>query len=268
MRGKVSEGLDLTDHTSRAVFIVGIAYPPREDPRIKIKMAFLDEQRIKQQQEQSSGSKKIEMPTGRQWYKLQAWRAVNQAVGRVIRHIRDYGMIFLCDERFASPEARSHLPAWMQSSIRVFDSFGPVVKVTTEFYRNAEAKYPTVIKGGSRPPPRRLATVDRSYLLAGRFSENGGIAFPNAADHMRTYVGSLASVPESGDFLADYSQQNTTRKISPAEESKKIETSSSSSMLERVYNSTSNSSQQVIFSANFTKIHLFSVFYYIKEIGV
>lgn len=84
MRGKVSEGLDLTDHTSRAVFIVGIAYPPREDPRIKIKMAFLDEQRIKQQQEQSSGSKKIEMPTGRQWYKLQAWRAVNQAVGRCV----------------------------------------------------------------------------------------------------------------------------------------------------------------------------------------
>lgn len=58
----------------------------------------------------------------------------------MIRHIRDYGMIFLCDERFASPEARSHLPAWMQSSIRVFDSFGPVVKVTTEFYRKAEAK--------------------------------------------------------------------------------------------------------------------------------
>lgn len=83
---------------------------------------------------------------------------------------------------------------------------------------------------------------------------------------MRTYVGSLASVPESGDFLADYSSQNTTQEISAAEESKKIETSSSSSMLERVYNSTSSSSQQVIFSANFIKIDLFNVFYYIKEI--
>lgn len=86
MRGKVSEGLDLNDHTSRAVVIVGIAYPPREDPRIKIKMAFLDEKRFQYQQEQQPsnicGSRKIDLPTGRQWYKLQAWRAVNQAVGR------------------------------------------------------------------------------------------------------------------------------------------------------------------------------------------
>nr|CDS28821.2 regulator of telomere length splice variant; regulator of telomere elongation helicase [Hymenolepis microstoma] len=244
MRGKVSEGLDLTDHTSRAVFIVGIAYPPREDPRIKIKMAFLDEQCFQKQQEKSVG-KKIEMPTGRQWYKLQAWRAVNQAVGRVIRHIRDYGMIFLCDERFASQEARSHLPAWMQSNIRVFDSFGPVVKVTTEFYRSAETKYPTVIKGSSRPPPRRLATVDRASFLARRYLEDGRIAFPSAADHIKTYAGSLASEPESGDFLTDYYSQNTTQEMSAAGEPKKNETPSSSSLLDRVYKSGSSSSQQI-----------------------
>ncbi|VDN96954.1 unnamed protein product [Rodentolepis nana] len=246
MRGKVSEGLDLTDHTSRAVFIVGIAYPPREDPRIKIKMAFLDEQRFKQQQqEQTSVGKKVEMPTGRQWYKLQAWRAVNQAVGRVIRHIRDYGMIFLCDERFASQEAKSHLPAWMQSNIRVFDSFGPVVKVTTEFYRNAEAKYPAVIKGSSRPPPRRLATVHRASLLTSRFLEDGRITFPSAADHVKTYAGSLASQPESGDFLTEYYSQNDTQEVSTEEESKKSEASSSSSLLDRVYKSGNSSSQQI-----------------------
>ena len=36
---------------------------------------------------------------GEEWYKQQASRAVNQAVGRVIRHLRDYGAILLCDER-------------------------------------------------------------------------------------------------------------------------------------------------------------------------
>lgn len=37
--------------------------------------------------------------TGADWYKLQASRAVNQAVGRVIRHRQDYGAIILCDTR-------------------------------------------------------------------------------------------------------------------------------------------------------------------------
>jgi regulator of telomere elongation helicase 1 len=37
--------------------------------------------------------------TGEEWYNQQASRAVNQAVGRVIRHRHDYGAIIFCDER-------------------------------------------------------------------------------------------------------------------------------------------------------------------------
>ena len=38
--------------------------------------------------------------TGDQWYTQQALRAVNQGMGRVIRHRHDYGAIILCDDRF------------------------------------------------------------------------------------------------------------------------------------------------------------------------
>lgn len=38
--------------------------------------------------------------TGEAWYVQQASRAVNQAMGRVIRHRHDYGAIILCDDRF------------------------------------------------------------------------------------------------------------------------------------------------------------------------
>ena len=37
---------------------------------------------------------------GEAWYVQQASRAVNQAMGRVIRHRNDYGAIILADERF------------------------------------------------------------------------------------------------------------------------------------------------------------------------
>lgn len=42
---------------------------------------------------------KLKVLTGEDWYNQQALRAVNQAVGRVIRHRHDYGAIIFCDER-------------------------------------------------------------------------------------------------------------------------------------------------------------------------
>jgi regulator of telomere elongation helicase 1 len=41
-RGKVSEGVDFSDELCRAVFLVGVPYPPIQDKRIGLKKEYLD----------------------------------------------------------------------------------------------------------------------------------------------------------------------------------------------------------------------------------
>ncbi|CAH8618265.1 unnamed protein product [Schistosoma rodhaini] len=147
MRGRVSEGLDLADNAGRGVVILGIPYAPIHDPRVSLKMAYLDEQFVKLKSNSTHDQLQKTLidkyPTGRQWYNLQAWRAINQAVGRVIRHYKDYGIIYLCDERFASNNAQLNLAGWMQTKCKVYNNVKLVVKDTDEFFRNMRNKYPS-----------------------------------------------------------------------------------------------------------------------------
>lgn len=76
--------------------------------------------------------------SGRQWYRQQASRAVNQAVGRVIRHKLDFGAILLCDMRFTYPDAIRQLPAWLRPYVKVYNEFGLVQRDLIQFFRNAD----------------------------------------------------------------------------------------------------------------------------------
>ncbi|RKP17078.1 DNA repair helicase, partial [Rozella allomycis CSF55] len=86
-RGKISEGIDFSDAKARAVIITGIPYPPMLDPRITLKKNFMDEEVKKKANAMCLN--------GNEWYHQQASRAVNQAIGRVIRHKNDYGAVIL-----------------------------------------------------------------------------------------------------------------------------------------------------------------------------
>jgi regulator of telomere elongation helicase 1 len=103
-RGKASEGLDFADKKARAVLICGIPFPFAKDPKVLLKKKILDETR-------GRGL------TGNDWYNQQAARAVNQAIGRVIRHFKDYGAIILCDERFGRPHMIKQLPLWVRDYV-------------------------------------------------------------------------------------------------------------------------------------------------------
>ncbi|XP_057536046.1 regulator of telomere elongation helicase 1 homolog isoform X2 [Amaranthus tricolor] len=127
-RGKVSEGLDFADQCGRAVVITGLPFATRTDPKVRLKREFLDEH----VQDQTTAHKSL---TGDEWYDQQASRAVNQAVGRVIRHRHDYGAIIFCDERFASSHRQAQVSRWIQPHIKCYTRFGDVVYSLTRFFR-------------------------------------------------------------------------------------------------------------------------------------
>ncbi|XP_067904325.1 regulator of telomere elongation helicase 1 isoform X2 [Heterodontus francisci] len=144
-RGKASEGLDFADMNGRGVIVTGLPFPPRMDPKVVLKMQFLDEMRMKR-----VGN--VRRLSGHEWYRQQASRAVNQAIGRVIRHQNDYGAIFLCDHRFIGSEVRSQLPSWVRPYVKVYDNFGHLIRDVSQFFRVAQKIMP--------PPKVKMASCN------------------------------------------------------------------------------------------------------------
>jgi len=116
-RGKVSEGLDFSDDKARLVILVGIPYPALMDTGVKLKKEYQD---LKSKRSEP-GMPAVE--TGAQWYESQAWRAVNQAIGRVIRHKNDWGAILFLDPRFKYPKNKLMLPKWVGGVVQEFDGY-------------------------------------------------------------------------------------------------------------------------------------------------
>ncbi|CAN0556303.1 unnamed protein product, partial [Ectocarpus sp. 12 AP-2014] len=77
--------------------------------------------------------------TGNEWYQQQASRAVNQAIGRVIRHRLDYGCVVLCDSRFAEDRNRKSLSLWARPFVRECSGFGKVAADLTKFFKACAA---------------------------------------------------------------------------------------------------------------------------------
>uniref|UniRef100_A0A803Y4Q7 Regulator of telomere elongation helicase 1 n=1 Tax=Meleagris gallopavo TaxID=9103 RepID=A0A803Y4Q7_MELGA len=154
-----SEGLDFADMNGRGVIITGLPFPPRWEPRVVLKMQFLNEMK-----KSSMGAQYL---SGHQWYNQQASRAVNQAIGRVIRHRQDYGAIFLCDDRFTTENVRGKLPSWVRPYVNVYDNFGHAVRSVSVFFRVAQE---IAIKENARESTKMLIC----YLHYAVMPLNGG----------------------------------------------------------------------------------------------
>ena len=80
--------------------MVGLPYAPPSDTELSERMKWLDAAGP----EQGGG-----VGAGRAHYEALCMRAVNQSIGRAIRHSRDYAAIVLADARWTKPGATAAL---------------------------------------------------------------------------------------------------------------------------------------------------------------
>ncbi|KAJ8328749.1 hypothetical protein O5D80_002730 [Batrachochytrium dendrobatidis] len=122
-RGKMSEGIDFSDHRARGVICVGLPFPNIKDIKV------LQKRDYNTQRASSRG-----LLTGSEWYSMQAYRALNQALGRCIRHRNDWGAIILLDERFSQSRCTSNLSKWMRTKIRQWKTLQEAEAVLKSFF--------------------------------------------------------------------------------------------------------------------------------------
>lgn len=151
----MSEGINFSDDLGRCVIMVGLPYPNLHSPELKEKMRYLDQNMVISiktsilgliltnncilQRRDTDGRK-----GGQVHYENLCMKAVNQSIGRAIRHKYtalnktilsnnyrtisltrdDYAVLLLADLRYGKSSVSSKLPSWIGRQLRKVDRFG------------------------------------------------------------------------------------------------------------------------------------------------
>jgi len=121
--GKLSEGINFSDNYGRGVVMVGLPFPNPSSLELKEKMQYLN--RL---------SPNLHHAGGAEYYENLCMKAVNQSIGRIIRHSKDYGTIVLLGARFK--QMKTKLPNWIQKSLTIHeDDCASAFGIIKEFYK-------------------------------------------------------------------------------------------------------------------------------------
>nr|XP_025972726.1 ATP-dependent DNA helicase DDX11 isoform X2 [Dromaius novaehollandiae] len=112
--GKMSEGINFSDDLGRCVIMVGMPYPNIKAPELQEKMTWLDK----------TMPRAAGQAPSRVLIENLCMKAVNQSIGRAIRHQRDFASILLLDHRYARPAIFNKLPQWIKERTQVKAAFG------------------------------------------------------------------------------------------------------------------------------------------------
>ncbi|ETI29388.1 hypothetical protein G647_01841 [Cladophialophora carrionii CBS 160.54] len=118
--GKLSEGINFSDKLGRAVISVGLPFPNANGAEWQAKLQHIRDVRYQQCKKEGKGEADCQSAAksaSRDYYENACMRAVNQSIGRAIRHRNDYAAILMVDRRFATERIRRKLPGWIQESM-------------------------------------------------------------------------------------------------------------------------------------------------------
>jgi chromosome transmission fidelity protein 1 len=95
--GKLSEGINFANDLCRCVVVVGMPFADKSDPLLQEKLKLVS--------------------NPQEYYISLCLRAINQSVGRAIRHANDFASVVLLDHRYCTDDAIARgLPTWLTDS--------------------------------------------------------------------------------------------------------------------------------------------------------
>lgn len=121
--GRLSEGINFSDELARCVAVVGLPYPDTRDAVLQEKVRHYNE-----------GTAAAGAVGGVSLPEMFCMRAVNQAIGRAIRHVNDFAAITLIDQRYTQPRIAQQLPGWIRQSLSQPSSMAALQQQLTAFY--------------------------------------------------------------------------------------------------------------------------------------
>lgn len=150
--GKMSEGINFSDALGRCVVIIGLPYPNINSAEWKAKMEYIEKTSIERFRNEiltSAGEthhpdsdlrmKRKAHDISREFYENSCMRAVNQSIGRAIRHKRDYAAILMLDKRYSNERIKQKLPGWIKDSLHIDagnKNFGALMTELSSFFRS------------------------------------------------------------------------------------------------------------------------------------
>ncbi|KAJ9479653.1 ATP-dependent DNA helicase CHL1 [Pseudozyma hubeiensis] len=133
---KLSEGINFSDDLARGVVMVGMPFANMHSPELAERMKYVRELAVKHEATGSDSKTSKTADPGHELYTNLCMKAVNQSIGRAVRHRNDYAALILLDRRYARPEIKQRLPGWIRDQVTVADRFGTMIQQTAAFFKS------------------------------------------------------------------------------------------------------------------------------------
>jgi chromosome transmission fidelity protein 1 len=111
--GKMSEGINFSDALGRGVVVVGLPFPNIQSAEWKAKLEYIEQATVLR-----GGSSADGKAAAREFYENACMRAINQSIGRAIRHKGDYATIVMLDRRYNTSRIQEKLPGWIRKGLK------------------------------------------------------------------------------------------------------------------------------------------------------